>query len=326
MRPASIDVETANGTVPAQGVATVDVPALGHSVDALVLQSSPCLLSAGALVRSGYSLSWDNRGCRLTTPCGEVKTLRVDDGIPILDHCDAYGEREAAGTAAVAARPVVDGVAENHRQQGHYPWSDECAVCAEASLRSRQHRRREPDSSTLSVDLASLGTGGPYVLVGCVQVPGQAYVEQIRSKSAQDLRGPLLRMILSAKERGDVRHVRADQELGLMALEEALLSAGCKLSLTQGRDPQSNGAAENLVGRLCGMARAVLGHYKDVVKEALWPSAMVWAAQRLCDHALPPFGRRVLARHPPKRRLGKLSGRTLPTIFLHKSSRVPGAV
>ena len=45
-------VETPNGMVPAAGLATVLVPAPGHSVDALVLQHCPCLLSAGALVRS----------------------------------------------------------------------------------------------------------------------------------------------------------------------------------------------------------------------------------------------------------------------------------
>ena len=70
MRPTDAKVETANGVVPADGVATVPVPALGHSVDALVLQRSPCLLSAGALVRSGYALAWDTAGCRLTSPAG----------------------------------------------------------------------------------------------------------------------------------------------------------------------------------------------------------------------------------------------------------------
>ena len=56
VRPMSTKVETANGVVPAAGVATVTVPALGHVVEALVLQHSPCLLSAGALVRSGYAV------------------------------------------------------------------------------------------------------------------------------------------------------------------------------------------------------------------------------------------------------------------------------
>ena len=42
----------------------------------------------------------------------------------------------------------------------------------------------------------------------------------------------------------------------------SLLRVGCVLGQTKGHDPQANGAAENRVGRRCGMAPAVLGHYE----------------------------------------------------------------
>ena len=57
VRPTDVKVETANGVVPAAGIATVPAPELGRSVNAPVLQQSPCLLSAGALVRGGYTIS-----------------------------------------------------------------------------------------------------------------------------------------------------------------------------------------------------------------------------------------------------------------------------
>ena len=92
--------------------------------------------------------------------------------------------------------------------------------------------------------------------------------------------------------------MRSDQEPGLLALEETLRTAGLKLSTTQGYDPQPNGLAEQTVGKLCRMARAALAHYEDSVATSLWQYAMVWAAQRLVDPKLPPFGARVVARHP----------------------------
>ena len=62
LRPTDVKVQTANGVVPAAGIATVPVPDLGHSLDALVLQHSPCFLCAGGLVCSGYTFSWEAMG------------------------------------------------------------------------------------------------------------------------------------------------------------------------------------------------------------------------------------------------------------------------
>ena len=107
---------------------------------------------------------------------GDIPVLGADDQTWPLVPEDAHDDARAAAAAA-----VQDGVADRHRQTGHYPWDAACEVCVEAHQRSRQHRRQQPDDATLAVDLVALGVGGPSVLVGAVQVPGQVYVEHVRS-------------------------------------------------------------------------------------------------------------------------------------------------
>ena len=69
----------------------------------------------------------------------------------------------------------------------------------------------------------------------------------------------------------------------------------------------------------------MLGYYESDVAAALWQYAVVWAAQRMCDARLPPFGAKVLARPPPAVNLSKLGRRACPAVFLHNSPCTPGA-
>ena len=330
LRPSGCAVETANGKVRALGEATVLVPGLRAEVDTVVLSKTPCLLSVGLLVRQGYELRWGPGGCTLHLPSGHIAPLRVAGGVPVLRGQDVpSGPFDAAGgeLAAAAAEhgAVREGVAEHHRQQGHYPWSRECGTCTEAAMRSAQHRRMMPHAGVLAVDLVSLSVSGPHVLVGATQQPGWAYAEPVRSRAASCMREPLLRMVIEAKRRGVVTSVHSDREAGLEALEGVLLAQGVSLATTQGRDPQANGLAEHTVGQLCRMARAVLAHYDQGVARHLWQHAMIWASQRIVGPKMPPFGAVVLARHPPLAPLGKLSARAIRAIYLHKSKRTAGA-
>ena len=106
------------------------------------------------------------------------------------------------------------------------------------------------------MDIVSLGSAGPHVLVGATQQPGWAYAEPLQSRAAGHLHAPVLRMVADARSRGEVTAVHTDREAGLLALEGTLLGVGVKLSTTQGRDPQANGLAEQMAGQLCRMARA----------------------------------------------------------------------
>ena len=117
------------------------------------------------------------------------------------------------------------------------------------------------------------------------------------------------RQVAAARTRGHIAVVHADQEAGIGALEPSLLQLGVTLTTTQGRGPQANGLAEQAVGQLAGMARAALAVYSPATAVALWQSAMLWAAQRIADPKLPPFGAAVLARMPPLTNLGKLDAR-----------------
>ena len=332
LRPTKCAIQTANGTTAALGEATVFVPGIGAAVDAIVLPQSPHLLSVGLLVQQGYEIRWGPGGCELHQPGGGVTPLKVVGGVPLLGgappsraQADAGDSTELHVEVAAERSAVREGAAERHRQAGHYPWSGECSVCVECALRSKQHRRRMPHAGVLAADLVSLSSAGPHMLVGATQQPGWTYAEPVRSRAAACLRDPLLRMLLDAKRRGEVHTIHSDREAGLEALEGMLLAQGVKLSTTQGRDPQANGLAEQAVGQLCRMARAVLADYKPDVARALWQPAMVWAAQRLSDPKLPPFGAAVLARHPPHMLLGKLSARACRAIFLHRSARSDGA-
>ena len=130
---------------------------------------------------------------------------------------------------------------------------------------------------------------------------------------------------LSARARGIITDVHADREGCFGALENKLLALGIRLSVTQGSYPQVNGLAEQAVGGLSRMARGVLATYRTAVQASLWPFAMALAAQLLCGPKLPPFGAKVLARHPPKVAPGKLTVRAVPMVYMHKSTRTQGA-
>ena len=154
LRPIGAVVETANGTVRAEGAAVVSVDGLGHDVEAIVLPGAPRLLSAGSLVERGYSLIWTRDVCALCAPCGRRIVLHVENGILTLsaratEGCGApsgRGDGDAGwGHAGCVARhggrrsrrrrprqrgkrrraecanAVIDGVAEQHRQVAHYP-------------------------------------------------------------------------------------------------------------------------------------------------------------------------------------------------------------
>ena len=113
------------------------------------------------------------------------------------------------------------------------------------------------------MDIAPLGGACPHVLVGASQQHSWAYVEPLQSHAAEHLQVPMLRMVADARSRGEVTTVHTNQEPGLLALEETLLTAG--LSTTQGYDPQFNGLADQTVGQLCKMARATLAHHEHFV-------------------------------------------------------------
>ena len=213
-------VNTANGNVVAQGIATASVGTLGEDIDVVVMQGAPRLLSVGQLVRQGHALQWGPGGCTLRTPAGRVIDLHVVNGIPMLPEREQTEEPAGTSEGATAhVGAVRDGVAEAHHQAGHYPWRDDCAVCNDAALRHAKHQRRIPHAGVLAVDLAMLGPAGPHVLVGATQLPGWTYAEPVKGKSADSMHAPLLRMIQNAKQRGEVTTVQADREAGIGALE-----------------------------------------------------------------------------------------------------------
>ena len=138
------------------------------------------------------------------------------------------------------------------------------------------------------------------MLVGATQRPGHTYAQMLSNRSAAGVETALAQMPLEARQRGEVHTAHSDKEAGLQAAEGALLNVGARMHTTQGYDPQSNGVAENAIGRLSRMARAVLHEYSPPATRVLWPHAMVWSAQKLSTPKAPPFGGLAYAAMRPR--------------------------
>ena len=148
-------VDTANGPVRAAGQASVHIPALGRAVDAVVLRKAPRLLSAGLLVEQGYTLHWDRSRCYLQRPGGGCINLTVENGVPVLcaDPAPLQHEREDSRRTSTAMA-VTEGVEDERRQRGHYPWRGDCGARNEAAMRTAKHARRLPHVGVLAMDVA----------------------------------------------------------------------------------------------------------------------------------------------------------------------------
>ena len=74
---------------------------------------------------------------------------------------DDTEERGKVRVGHAHAQAVREGVCEDHRQYGHYPWRPDCSGCCSAAMRSQQHRRQLPHAGTLAVDIVSASAGAP---------------------------------------------------------------------------------------------------------------------------------------------------------------------
>ena len=151
---------------------------------------------------------WSGETCTLTPPNGKPIQLNAHCGVPVMAAHAGHHVVPAAQLGATRRKPskakirsdrrkraearraqritanasaVVEGVDEEHRQAGHYPWRGDCKVCCESSMRTEQHRRQLPHAGALAVDLTSVTNRGPYILVGTTQLPEWTYAGQVRT-------------------------------------------------------------------------------------------------------------------------------------------------
>ncbi len=92
-----LTLQTANGDIDVGEATDVEVHQLSHTTDAVILDSSPSVLSVGKLNESGHGFYWPaGKVPWLTCPDGSIETLEVIDGVPQL-------RSRAKGNAASAA-------------------------------------------------------------------------------------------------------------------------------------------------------------------------------------------------------------------------------
>ena len=83
-----LPLNTANGVVECNHSISLDIPRLGEKVDALILDTTPDVLSLGKLcIAGGFNFSWPafSHAPTLVKPSGEVIELCVRGYIPFLD-------------------------------------------------------------------------------------------------------------------------------------------------------------------------------------------------------------------------------------------------
>eukprot|EP00971_Amphidinium_carterae_P349384 6490992-Amphidinium_carterae.1 len=110
-------LRTANGVAHAENVVTCNIEELCHSVNALVLDKCPPVLSLGRRIEQGYKFAWDGtNGACLTAPTGKVIRLRVVNHVPVLD--EAYvGSVAGNDNGVVRACPGEDQTEEEEKHE-----------------------------------------------------------------------------------------------------------------------------------------------------------------------------------------------------------------
>ena len=185
IHPTDTRIETANGTVPAIGTSTTNIDVLNKDIDVTLLKDSPNLLSLGLLINDGFRFHWDSLdSCILFDQSGKRIPVKVENFVPILHDIRPANSTFVAGAYSEYRHPhafptnIISGMEEEHRQNGHFPYSPNCRICVESAIRSDPHQRRKnPHYGSLSIDLCAYSMSGPHVLVGTMQCPPRVYVE-----------------------------------------------------------------------------------------------------------------------------------------------------
>ena len=144
----SISLQTASGPLAAESIAQVRVAALGTTSEALVLPSTPMVLSIGRrCMEDGYSFVWEaNQNPYMKIPEGRIITLFVDGNIPYLtdDASDNVVLLAVAGDGEVL--PPPDPEEDGHRRDvkklanslphllTHFPKNPWCDACRRAKF------------------------------------------------------------------------------------------------------------------------------------------------------------------------------------------------
>ena len=185
-----------------------------------------------------------------------------------------------------------------------FPYNSECPLCCEANKLHRPHLRgknKVPVIGDFSCDLVERRDPDEpiqFVLVG-VNANAGAGVRKIpvvipmANKSEPSCERAIRAMLLKAEHiwgAPPTKRLHSDGEAGITALDTKLHEIAISLTHTEGNDSQANGVAEGENAICTRTARssihAALRHLpkeaRSKASRALWPYAMVHAADRRC--------------------------------------------
>eukprot|EP00971_Amphidinium_carterae_P349606 6491104-Amphidinium_carterae.1 len=77
-------LRTANGIATSESSVTCEVEVLNTSMNPLVLDECPPVMSLGRRIEQGFKFFWDQSACVLVTPNGEKINLQVEGHVPVL--------------------------------------------------------------------------------------------------------------------------------------------------------------------------------------------------------------------------------------------------
>lgn len=239
---------------------------------------------------------------------------------------------------------------EMHRADAHAKWDPHCYDCVRAALRSKPHFKQGKDrhdnpQKKLSFDLAVYEQSGPYCAIGIMTGPNNnpvIVVEPIGAKTLEEIKRALASIIAQMSfiwKCDPVTRVHGDLGKGLRACAPDLEAAGVAATFTQGLDPSANGQAERAVGMCADGARARLATFIDngaseSTLKALWPAAMIHAAQTISARGadpktriqpvdILPFGCLTTVRRRPREHVGKSQLRTYESMYLNTCPITP---
>eukprot|EP00971_Amphidinium_carterae_P343600 6483442-Amphidinium_carterae.1 len=105
-------LRTANGITTANSSVTCEMESLNVSLNPLILDECPPVLSLGRRVAQGFRFTWDVHECALYNPNGEKVVLQVENYVPILvqevpSHTADFDERLKHGCDACPGEDIT---------------------------------------------------------------------------------------------------------------------------------------------------------------------------------------------------------------------------
>eukprot|EP00971_Amphidinium_carterae_P351160 6491948-Amphidinium_carterae.1 len=117
-------LRTANGTTTADSSVVCDLESLNMSLNPLVLDECPPVMSLGRRIAQGFKFVWDKEECTLITPNGGRVELQVENHVPVLiqevtTDVDNTDERLKSEGYAYAGEEEITGSAGPSEPDGH---------------------------------------------------------------------------------------------------------------------------------------------------------------------------------------------------------------